>query len=159
MALKTGTKAPDFSLINQDGQNINLEKDLKGRHFILLFYPKDFTAGCTMELCQFRDSYNWFVERGIEIMAISHDSVSSHREFGGRYQLPFQLLSDPGRRVAKLYDAVFPFSVLTKRVSYFIDSEGFIQTQLDSMMNIDKHLSQMKSFVMAQYPELVSKEK
>ena len=92
--LKIGTKAPSFTLPDQDGQMHSLE-DYLGKKIILYFYPKDNTAGCITQACSFRDLYPQFVEKDAIVIGISKDSVRSHKNFQEKHQLPFTLLSDP----------------------------------------------------------------
>lgn len=148
MPLSIGQKAPDFQLLNHKGENVSLSNQLADSEVVLLFYPKDFTAGCTAELCSFRDEFDFFKDRGIQVFGISHDSVSSHLSFSKKEKISFPLLSDPGRRVSKLYKAVYPFSVLTRRLSYLIDQDGKIQFAFESMMDHQEHLFQIKNFIL-----------
>ena len=101
--LKPGMKAPDFSLLNDEGQKFSI-KDLKGKKVILYFYPKDDTSGCTKEACDFRDSIKVFEKKNAVIIGISKDSVKSHQKFKSKYKLPFTLLSDENLDVLKKYD-------------------------------------------------------
>jgi len=102
MILKTGETAPEFDLMDEQGNSHKLT-DYTGQTFILYFYPKDDTPGCTKEACSFRDSYKDFKDAGVEIIGISPDTVDSHAKFASKYQLPFTLLSDPDHQVCKAY--------------------------------------------------------
>lgn len=129
--LEIGTKAPEFSLYDQDGHLHTLNNYL-GRKVILYFYPKDQTAGCIKEACSFRDRYPQFTEKGAVILGVSKDSVKSHKNFEEKQQLPFTLLSDPDHKVHELYDVwveknMYGKKVMgTERSTYLIDEEGFI---------------------------------
>ena len=92
--IEEGKPAPDFELQSDTGETVKLS-DLKGRPVVLYFYPKDDTPGCTVEACEFRDSYDVFRERGAEILGVSPDDVASHGKFKSKYELPFTLLADP----------------------------------------------------------------
>jgi peroxiredoxin Q/BCP len=100
--LKETDKAPDFTVPDQNGKNISLS-DYKGKWVILYFYPKDMTPGCTTEACNFRDEYSIFKKKGIVVLGISKDSVSSHKKFEGKYELPFPLLSDENGNICEEY--------------------------------------------------------
>ena len=100
--LTEGNKAPDFSGKTQNGEEISLGK-LKGKKVILYFYPKDNTPGCTAEACNLRDNYTELKEQGFEIFGISKDSEKSHRNFIGKYDLPFDLITDPEKTIMKDY--------------------------------------------------------
>ncbi len=101
--LEIGTKAPDFSLPDQNGELKSLA-DYRGQKVILYFYPKDMTAGCTKQACAFRDLYPQFREKGAVVLGVSKDSVASHKKFEEKHGLPFTLLSDPEKEVIQAYD-------------------------------------------------------
>ncbi len=100
--LKTGAKAPDFKLPDQDGK-IHSLKDEKGKWVLIYFYPKDDTPGCTVEACTIRDNYPKFKKLGITVFGISADPVKKHAKFAEKYELPFTLLSDEDRTMIKSY--------------------------------------------------------
>jgi peroxiredoxin Q/BCP len=91
-----------------------------------------------------RDDYSFFEERKISMFGISHDAVETIREFGGKYSLPYTLLSDPNRKVCKLYDAVYPFGIMTKRISYYIDADGTIKGMIDDLIDSRGHVEYLK---------------
>ena len=97
-----GQKAPDFTLPNKDGENVNLSKFL-GKKVVLYFYPKDSTPGCTTEACDFRDRIKDFSDKNVVIVGVSKDSSKSHTNFTDKYQLPFELLSDKEGQVCEAY--------------------------------------------------------
>lgn len=140
MPLKPGTKAPDFTLPSTSGKEITLSEHLP---CILYFYPMDFTRGCTREACEFRDEFSAFSEMDIRILGISRDSIPTHEKFKKKYELPFELISDPDAGVIKQYDALMPVIGLTARVTYLINKEGMIESVYDSLLNAKKHISQM----------------
>jgi peroxiredoxin Q/BCP len=98
-----GQQAPDFELATDTGKRVRLS-DFRGSPVVLFFYPKDDTPGCTKEACSFRDAYSEFQERGAVVLGISPDGEASHVMFRDKYSLPYTLLSDPEREVAKAYD-------------------------------------------------------
>ena len=102
--LKQNDFAPEFSLEDQDG-SIRKLSDFSGQPLVLYFYPKDDTPGCTTEACNFRDDYSDFIDKGVQIIGISPDSVKSHQKFQSKYELPFSLVSDPDHKVAEQYGA------------------------------------------------------
>ena len=101
--LEVGTMAPDFTLLNQNGEEISLSQ-YRGQKVILYFYPKDNTPGCTKQACGFAQLYPDFVKKGAVILGVSKDSVKSHKKFEEKYQLPFTLLSDPDLVAIKAYE-------------------------------------------------------
>lgn len=101
--LKEGMKVPDFKLPSSDGGEVTLS-DFKGKNAVVLyFYPKDDTPGCTKEACYFRDLRKQFQAAGAKIYGVSFDSIESHKKFITKYKLPFPLLSDADKTVAKQY--------------------------------------------------------
>ena len=129
--LEVGMKAPEFSLLNQDGKEVSLS-DFKGKKVVLYFYPKDNTAGCTKQACGFAQLYPDFTEKGAEVIGISKDSVESHRKFADKFNLTFTLLSDPEKEVLQAYDVWKEKNMYGKismgviRSTYLIDEEGII---------------------------------
>lgn len=99
-----GSKAPDFSLKDENGKTWTLA-DFAGKKFILYFYPRDNTHGCTTEACSFRDNYQMLKERGLAVVGVSPDTEASHRKFKEKFNLPFILLADPDRQVLQAYGA------------------------------------------------------
>lgn len=129
--LEIGTKAPEFSLPDQNGEIRNLS-DYKGQQVILYFYPKDMTSGCTKQACSFGELYPQFREKGAVVLGVSKDSVASHKKFEEKYGLPFTLLSDPELQVIKAYDVWKEKKLYGKtsmgvvRTTYLINEEGII---------------------------------
>ena len=129
--LKTGTKAPDFELPDQNGKLHKLS-DYAGRKVILYFYPKDNTPGCTKQSRGFSEGYPQFTEKGAVILGISKDSVASHKKFEEKYGLAFTLLADPERKVIEAYDVwkekknYGKVSMGVVRTTYLIDENGVI---------------------------------
>ena len=99
-----GKVAPAFTLPDQDG-NTWSSATLSGRPYVLYFYPKDDTTGCTKEACGVRDHYAEFRAKGVPVFGVSADGVASHRKFADKYNLPFPLLADPERRIIEAYGA------------------------------------------------------
>ncbi|MBQ9157655.1 MAG: thioredoxin-dependent thiol peroxidase [Eubacterium sp.] len=128
--LEIGSKAPDFTLPDQNGKEHSLS-DYKGQKVILYFYPKDMTSGCTSQACSFRDRYPQIQEKGAVILGVSKDSVESHKRFEEKHGLPFTLLADEDLAVITAYDVRKPGKdgKPTKsliRSTYLIDEEGII---------------------------------
>ena len=130
--LEVGTKAPDFTLLNQNGEEISLSQ-YRGQKVILYFYPKDNTPGCTKQACGFAQLYPDFTEKGAVILGVSKDSVKSHKKFEEKYQLPFTLLSDPDLVAIQAYDVWKEKNMYGKKVmgvvrtTYLINEEGIIE--------------------------------
>jgi peroxiredoxin Q/BCP len=104
MALEVGKKAPDFTLLDENGEQVKLSH-FKGRRVVVFFYPRAMTSGCTREACDFRDEVDAFKKADVAVLGISKDSPAAQRKFKEKYQLPFPLLSDEGLEVQKAWGA------------------------------------------------------
>ncbi len=131
-ALKEGDRAPDFSLLADDGQIISL-RAFRGKHVVLYFYPKDMTPGCTLEACSFRDQYAAIRRAGAEILGVSFDSTDRHRKFKEQHKLPFPLLTDSKKETATAYGVHKRKSLYGRlfkgieRTTFLVDAEGKIK--------------------------------
>ena len=140
--LEVGTKAPDFTLPDQNG-NMHSLSEYRGKKVILYFYPKDNTPGCTKQACGFAERYPQFTEKGAVILGISKDSVASHKKFEEKYGLPFTLLADPELKVIQAYDVwkekmnYGKVSMGVVRTTYLIDEEGKIAKAFDKVKAAD----------------------
>jgi peroxiredoxin Q/BCP len=129
--LEIGTKAPEFTLPDQNGEAKSLV-DYRGQKVILYFYPKDMTAGCTKQACAFGELYPQFREKGAVVIGISKDTVASHKKFEEKFSLPFILLADPEKKVIMDYDVWKEKMNYGKptmgvvRTTYLIDENGII---------------------------------
>ena len=129
--LAIGTKAPEFTLPDQNGEMRAL-KDFRGKKVVLYFYPKDMTAGCSKQACGFAELYPHFMEKGAVVLGVSKDSVASHKKFEEKFGLPFTLLSDTEKEVIQAYDVwkekknYGKVSMGVVRSTYLIDEEGII---------------------------------
>ncbi len=129
--LDIGSKAPEFTLLNQDGNELSLT-EFRGKKVVLYFYPKDDTSGCTKQACSFSDLYPDFMEHGAVVLGVSKDSVASHKKFAIKYNLQFTLLADPELKVIQAYDVWKEKTMYGKkhmgveRSTYLIDEEGKI---------------------------------
>lgn len=130
--LEVGTKAPDFTLNDKDGNLVSLNEFI-GKKVVLYFYPKDNTPGCTKQACAFAGAYKAFEELGVQVIGISKDSVKSHANFAAKYNLPFVLLADPELQAIQAYDVWKEKKLYGKvsmgvvRTTYVIDENGFIE--------------------------------
>ncbi|WP_281540811.1 peroxiredoxin [Maribacter aestuarii] len=124
MALKVGDTIPEFSLPDQNGDIFSIKDFLGKKPFVLFFYPKNNTSGCTKEACDFRDSYENFTSKGVEVIGISADSVKSHQKFREKHRLPFVLLSDARNEVRKLFKVKNSLLLLPGRETYVVDDTG-----------------------------------
>ena len=135
MSLEVGSKAPEFTVKDTNGNTVNLS-DFAGKTVILYFYPKDDTPGCTKEAQGFRDSYTEYQGKDMVVLGVSMDDEASHQAFTEKYGLPFQLLADTDGAITKAYDV--EGAGYAKRVTYIIDSEGKI-SKVFNKVNTDTH--------------------
>ena len=133
-----GDKAPGFSLQDQDGNTVDIGEMIGKKALVVYFYPKDFTAGCTLEAHEFREMHEEFQTNGAELFGISSDDMGTHQRFREENKLPFTLLSDPGDRVRDLYGA-WGAGRSPGRVTYLIDKKGVIRMVFSSVVQPKKH--------------------
>ena len=130
--LEVGTKEPDFTLPDKNGNPVSLS-DFSGKRVVLYFYPKDNTPGCTRQACAFAQNYQAFRDLGVEVIGVSKDSVASHEKFAAKYELPFILLADPDLTVLQAYDVWKEKKLYGKvsmgvvRSTYVIGPDGMIE--------------------------------
>ncbi len=135
--LEVGSKAPDFCLSSAEGDEFCL-KDQRGKWVVLYFYPKDNTSGCTTEALEFSELMPLYEAAGVAVYGISPDSLESHRKFISKHGLRVALLSDPDRKVLKLYGAWGKKKMYGKEVegvirsTVVIDPKGMVQLRWPS---------------------------
>jgi len=145
--LKAGDKAPEINTTDQNGNSVSSEQ-LKGQKYVLYFYPKDNTPGCTNEAKNLRDFYDEFKEKGYEVIGVSPDSEASHKKFAEKHNLPFPLLTDTDKEImqafgvwgekknfGKVYDGVH-------RTTFLIDERGTI-TEVFKKVKTKEHAEQI----------------
>ncbi len=137
--VQVGDRAPDFALRSQSDEEIHLSDYIGKKNVVLYFYPKDFTAGCTAEAKGFRESYQAFYDSETEVIGVSSDSVETHQRFSQKCGLPFNILSDAGKRVRELYGVSSIFG-LSGRVTFVIDKGGVVRHVFSSQLQPTKHI-------------------
>jgi len=137
--LKTGAKAPEFVLPNENGEEVSLTDILESGPIILYFYPADFTPGCTKEACSIRDMHDDILSVGLKVVGISPQDAASHIKFKDKHKLPFMLLSDTDKVAIKMYDVDGPFGVGVRRATYLISQGAKIQSALQADVMISRH--------------------
>lgn len=140
--LKVGDKAPDFTMLLDNGQKIRLNFFLnKGNTIVLYFYPKDGTYGCTAQAENLRDNLDTLAKKNIVVFGISTDDLLSHQEFKKKHKLNFYLVSDYDRSISNLYGVMGYFG-MAKRVTFIINSNGIIHSIIDDV-DVKKHSEQI----------------
>ena len=149
--LKIGDKAPKFTLMDKDGEEVNLS-DFEGKRVVVYFYPKDNTPGCTKQACAFRDAYDGFRNDDIVVIGISKDSIESHKKFAEEYGLPFILLSDPERVAIEAFGVWVEKTMYGKksfgvsRSTFIIDENGVI-IKVFEKANPDSNAAEILEFL------------
>lgn len=143
--LEVGTKAPEFTLPDKDGNSVSLS-DFAGKKVVLYFYPRDNTPGCTRQACAFAGAYEEFKEINAVVIGVSKDSVASHQKFAEKYELPFILLSDPELAAIQAY------GVWQEKKNYGKVSMGVVRSTfvIDGAGNIEKVMPKVKPDTNAQ---------
>jgi len=113
--MKVNDKAPEFTLPDQNGEDISL-KQFRGKYVVLYFYPRADTPGCTIEACEFRDSYKKMQKSGAILLGISPDTSKAQNKFAEKFSLPFTLLGDADKKVANAYEVVKEKNMYGKKV-------------------------------------------
>jgi peroxiredoxin Q/BCP len=146
--LAIGSRAPEFTLPDQDGRETSLTTLLNSGPLILYFYPKDFTPGCTKEACVVRDLFGELRQGGLNVAGVSPSPVDKHRDFRARYNLPFTLLTDDDKSVIKMYEVNGPLGFGVRRVTYLIDQARHIRDVVQADFRIDAHEDFMRKALM-----------
>jgi thioredoxin-dependent peroxiredoxin len=145
--IKTGDKAPAFSLPSTDGSVVSL-KDFRGKKVVLYFYPKDDTPGCTKEACSFSENLARVKRKGALVFGVSADSVASHKKFTEKYDLRFPLLSDESKEMIKAYGVWQKKTFMGRkymgivRTTFIIDEEGTIAHMFPNV-KVDGHTDEI----------------
>lgn len=126
--LKVGDLAPEFTALNQNGNQINSKEILQKELLMLVFYPGDDTPGCTSQLCEIRDKWDKFKEFNVRVLGVNQGKNDSHTKFISKFQFPFDLIQDDDRQISRLFGAIGKFFVneITKRGVFVIDQNGKI---------------------------------
>lgn len=147
MNLRVGDKAPQFEAKIQDGTTIKLS-DYLGKKVVIYFYPKDNTPGCTTQSCNLRDNYDLLQQQGYVVLGVSQDSEKSHVKFKDKFELPFDLISDPDHTVHNLFGTwalkkMYGREYMgTVRTTFVIDEKGIISEIIEKVKTKD-HTAQI----------------
>jgi thioredoxin-dependent peroxiredoxin len=137
--LAPGNRAPDFTAQNQSDAPVALRDLLHGGPLILYFYPADFTPGCTREACSLRDLHSQLLAAQVTVAGVSPQSAESHAAFAAKHSLPFTLLCDPDKVLARAYGVVGPLGFGVRRASFLINTAGVIEDAVLADIRIGRH--------------------
>lgn len=141
--IDTGSSAPDFTLKDQTNKDFSLNSVLGKSNIVLYFYPKDETAVCTAQACEFRDRFAELRNLDAVVIGVSSDSPESHAAFAKHHGLNFTLLSDTGNKIRKLYGVDSQlFGLMPGRVTFVIDKKGVIRHRFSSQLQGKKHIAE-----------------
>jgi peroxiredoxin Q/BCP len=148
MAVPTvGKKISAFAVATTANAKLT-NKDLAGRPYVLYFYPKDDTPGCTLEGKDFRDQYAKFAKLKVRILGVSRDTLASHAKFQGKYELPFELISDAGEKLCKQFDVIKEKNMYGKKVlgiersTFLVDGDGLLRKEWRKV-RVDGHVAEV----------------
>jgi thioredoxin-dependent peroxiredoxin len=146
--IKSGERAPEFTLPDETGADRSLTGLLSAGAIILYFYPADFTPGCTRQACVLRDLQSEIQQAGLTVVGISPQSPASHAKFKAKYGLPFVLLSDRQKTVIKMYGVNGPLGIGVRRASYLIDASRRVRDAVLADFRIARHADFVRKAVM-----------
>jgi peroxiredoxin Q/BCP len=142
-----GKKIPAFSVATTSSPKLS-SKDLLGKPYVLYFYPKDDTPGCTLESQNFRDLHAAFGKLGVRVLGVSRDSLASHAKFQGKYSLPFELASDPEEKLCNQFDVIKDKNMYGKKVrgiersTFLVDADGVLRKEWRKV-KVDGHAAEV----------------
>jgi thioredoxin-dependent peroxiredoxin len=142
MKLSVGDRAPDFTLMDQDGKEVSLHDFAGSKNVVLYFYPKDFTMGCTAEAKTFSENYDEVIGMGAEVLGVSSDTTRSHESFAAECNVKFPLLSDSGGKLRETYGVKASFGFVPGRVTFVIGKDGVIRHIFSSQVRPKQHVDE-----------------
>lgn len=137
--MNKGDAAPDFEAFAHDGVKFRLSSLLADGPVVLFFYPRAMTPGCTAESCHFRDLAAEFIALGVTRVGISSDSVERQAMFAEKQSLDYPLLSDPDRKIARLFGVKRPGPFFNRRTTFVIDTDRVVLEVIASETNMNVH--------------------
>lgn len=138
--IEIGARIPFFSSYDQDG-DVFTSDDLKGTAFVLYFYPRDNTPGCTKQACSFRDHLEDLEVEGVTVVGVSPDTPASHRKFQDQHDLNFTLLSDEDLELCRTFDVLREGDKI-ERSTFLVDEDGFLRW-MERGVKVDGHLDRV----------------
>jgi peroxiredoxin Q/BCP len=144
--LKVGDKAPSFEAKATDGRTLSTTA-LHGKPFVMYFFPKAFTGGCTIETKRFRDSYPELQGRGAEVIGVSTDDHQTQCDFAASAQASFPMIGDKTKEICRKFGVLWPILGLSKRVTFVVDAEGVIRGVFAHEIRIEQHIADVRALL------------
>ena len=141
--LKVGDHLPEFEARSTDGRTV-ATSSFRGKPLVLFFFPKAFTPGCTKETKAFRDEFPCLARAGVQIVGVSTDCLDKQCQFAEWAGVPFPLVGDADRRIARLCGVLWPIVSVAKRVTFVVDAMGVVRHVFHHELRIDHHVSDVK---------------
>ena len=138
--LKVGDNAPSFEAQATDGRTLSTA-NLRGKPFVLYFFPQAFTGGCTIETKRFRDSYPAIQARGTEVIGVSTDDHQTQCDFAASTQASFPMIGDKTKDIGRKFGVLWPLLGLSKRVTFVVDAEGVIRGVFAHEIRVEQHIA------------------
>lgn len=145
--LRTGDRVPDAEGLGPDGKPLKLSQLWGSGPTVVFFYPKDFTAVCTRQACLFRDIYGELKAEGADVVGVSADDGASHDRFRDAHALPYRLVSDPKRELARAFGIVRPLGLPPKRATFVVDAEGVVRGVSHHELVADSHIADVRRVI------------
>lgn len=147
--LKIGDNLPEFNIVDHNGNTVSNET-LKGKKTVVYFYPKDMTPGCTAQACNIRDNYDALLNAGYNVIGISPDTIASHKKFAEKYSLPFPLIADSDKALAKMFGVWGRKKFMGREYdginrTTFVADENLKITEVIDKVNTKNHVTQILS--------------
>jgi peroxiredoxin Q/BCP len=147
--IKIGDLIPTFSLPDQYGELFDISSVIGKKKLVIFFYPRDESPGCTRQACYFGEQYEEFKAAGAEIIGISGQSVESHKNFAGKHELSYRVLSDTGNKVRKMFGVPADlFGLLPGRVTYITNMDGKVVHIFNSQLKPEKHVDEALKIIL-----------
>lgn len=137
--LAPGDPAPALEATSHDGRHVSLAS-LRGRIVVVYFFPKAFTAGCTIETKGFRDNYPELRDLGVEVIGVSTDPPATQCEFAKAHSVSFPMIGDGDKDIARRFEVLWPLVGVAKRVTLVVDEAGIIRHVFRHEFQVSKHL-------------------
>lgn len=146
--LQTGDRAPDWKARTTDGRTLSAG-DLRGHPYVLFFFPKAFTKGCTVETKQFAVAYPELKGLGVEVVGVSSDDHETQCSFAESTGAKFPMIGDIDKAVARGFGVLWPLLPLAKRVTFVVDAEGLVRGVFRHELAVERHLSDVRAAIAA----------